>query len=314
MIRIAHVSDLHILALAGNSPLKFLGKRLTGLANLKFKRAHAHRPGLVQKILAELKRLDPDHVVVTGDLTNLALESEFRAVRAVLDEHLGMNPKRVSVIPGNHDAYAKDAAKKDHFRNYFGAYMTSDDAGENAAAKFPFARKVTSRETAEGAKAKGVTVIGLSTAITTAPLRSAGRVGKAQLFELQGKLESPALADQTVVLLAHHPIVNPKSRLKQFSGGLLDQPELAKILKERRALTLSLHGHLHHRMIRSLEGGHESIIAIGATSASLDTHDMERRAGYNWYEFTDDGKLLHSSSQAVTLDEKGFQEVPLPLK
>ncbi|HEX7601758.1 MAG TPA: metallophosphoesterase, partial [Polyangiaceae bacterium] len=73
-MHIAHFSDLHVLSLEGVGAMRFMNKRLSGLANLRFKRQHAHRTSYVRAVAKEIARVRADHVVVTGDLTNLALE------------------------------------------------------------------------------------------------------------------------------------------------------------------------------------------------------------------------------------------------
>ena len=50
---------------------------------------------------------EPDHIAVTGDLVNLALDDEVEAARGWL-ETVGP-PDLVSVVPGNHDAYVPGA-------------------------------------------------------------------------------------------------------------------------------------------------------------------------------------------------------------
>ena len=54
-------------------------------------------------IVADIKASSPDHLAVTGDLVNLALDAEIEMARYWL-ETLG-SPHDVSVVPGNHDAY-----------------------------------------------------------------------------------------------------------------------------------------------------------------------------------------------------------------
>jgi len=83
-VRIAHFSDLHVLSLAGVPPTRFLNKRFTGYLNLRLKRHHVHKTAYVRAIAREVKQAKIDHVVVTGDLTNLALEPEFRACAKLL--------------------------------------------------------------------------------------------------------------------------------------------------------------------------------------------------------------------------------------
>ena len=85
MMRVAHFSDLHVLALEGVARSRFFNKRFTGWVNLRVKRSHKHRPGHLRAVAQEITRAKVDHVVITGDLTNLALEGEFEAVRALLE-------------------------------------------------------------------------------------------------------------------------------------------------------------------------------------------------------------------------------------
>src|SRR3546814_11966739 len=60
-------------------------------------------PEVLAALAADLAGLAPDHLVVTGDLTNIALPGEFVQVGRWL-EGLGA-PEGVTVVPGNHDAY-----------------------------------------------------------------------------------------------------------------------------------------------------------------------------------------------------------------
>ena len=65
----------------------------------------------------------PDHIAVTGDLVNLALEAEFAPAQAWL-RGVG-EPHGVSAIPGNHDAYVRRTRHR--FVESFGDYLSSDE-------------------------------------------------------------------------------------------------------------------------------------------------------------------------------------------
>ena len=67
-MRIAHISDLHILHLEGIRPWRFIGKRLTGGANLLLRRRKEHSADAVRRALEQIKADGADHIVVTGDL------------------------------------------------------------------------------------------------------------------------------------------------------------------------------------------------------------------------------------------------------
>jgi hypothetical protein len=102
MFRVAHLSDLHATpARAAFAPL--LGKRLLGWLSWQLRRRHAQQQRVLDALLADLAREAPEQIVVTGDLTNVAGEEEFPAARRWL-ERIGA-PERVSLVPGNHDAY-----------------------------------------------------------------------------------------------------------------------------------------------------------------------------------------------------------------
>ena len=65
---------------------------------------------VIDAILATSRRHDPDHIAVTGDLVNLALDIEIEMARQWLE--LVGPPHDVSVVPGNHDAYVPGAFDK----------------------------------------------------------------------------------------------------------------------------------------------------------------------------------------------------------
>src|ERR1700733_14209012 len=114
-MRIAHFSDLHLLSLAGVGPHRFLNKRLTGYANLRLKRGSIHRSAYVRAIAKDTYRSGVDHVVITGDITNLALEPEFELAREVIRDDLGLAPRDVSMVPGNHDLYTRGSQRDGRF-------------------------------------------------------------------------------------------------------------------------------------------------------------------------------------------------------
>src|ERR1700735_4309703 len=66
-----------------------------------------------------------DHTILSGDLTAMALEEEFQRARKALGE-VSAIPRRFTVIPGNHDVYAPDAARNRRFEKYFGHLLCSD--------------------------------------------------------------------------------------------------------------------------------------------------------------------------------------------
>jgi 3',5'-cyclic AMP phosphodiesterase CpdA len=259
---------------------RFLNKRLTGWANLRLKRKSIHRASYVRAITREVARSDVDHIVVTGDLTNLALESEFVAALDILRRDLGPDASRLSIVPGNHDVYTRGSMRSRRFEGFFAPWLTSDlpaMAVDVGGARFPIV------------KIRGpVAIVSLTTAVPRPPFVAAGELGDAQLEALSRILGHPEVSTRTVVLAMHHPVVQSHSTIKDHMEGLRDGPALLSIL---RGLPrgLVLHGHLHRRIRRVITTHTGSIDQVGATSASLHHVEPDRMAGFNLYNCDSEG-------------------------
>ena len=305
-MRIAHFSDLHVLALEGVGLRRFLNKRLTGYANLRFKRNHVHKSTYVDSIAKEIARSKIDHVVVTGDLTNLALESEFEAARDLLENGLGLSPKDVSVVPGNHDLYTAGALKSRRFTQFFAEYIQSDLpelAAKTRLGPFPFVRL-------RGPSA----IIGLTTAVPRPPFVASGTIGKLQLDAFGKILAHAEVRKRTPVVLLHHPLHNPPSKLKTLLEGLTDADELAAHLRQWvDTHGLVLHGHLHRRQSKPLSEDRKGIHVVGATSASLHHEHRDRMAGFNVYEIADSGKVELVDARVFDADKLTFATAAIPI-
>jgi 3',5'-cyclic AMP phosphodiesterase CpdA len=279
-MKIAHLSDLHLLALEGVPARRFLNKRATGWVNLRLKRGSVHRRVYVEAIAREIRRSDFDHVVITGDLTNLALESEFQLARDLLERDLGLPPDRVTIVPGNHDVYTRGAMRSRRFERYFAPFLASDLpdlAVDVGGARFPVV------------KLRGpAAFVALSSAVPRLPLVAAGELGEAQVQSLARILDHPEVQRRTPVLVLHHPPAHPWSRLKEHLEGLRDAEALLSVLGHL-SRGIVLHGHLHRRIQRSVATLAGELRQVGATSASLQHEERDRMAGFNVYELSDRG-------------------------
>lgn len=297
-VKIAHLSDLHLLDLEGAVPMRLFNKRMTGYANLRFHRKSVHKPFAVEASLREIRKLDIDHVVITGDVSNLALEREFELVHTVLDRALGMSSDRVSMVPGNHDTYTRGSYRSQRFATTFAGYLKSDLPV--ADGPFPYVRL------------RGpVALIGLSTAVPRLPLVAAGEFGRQQLEALARLLDHPEVRSRTPVILQHHPWHNPPEPMRRWLEGLYDAEKEADVLRhvERGLL---LHGHLHRRVHRILRTSAGHIDAVGATSASLLHERVDRVAGFNVYEIDASGAIRDISARRYDFERGVFEDVTIP--
>jgi 3',5'-cyclic AMP phosphodiesterase CpdA len=271
---LAHLSDPHLAPIPTPRARELASKRGLGFINWYRGRHAIHRPEVLELIERDLAAREVDHIAVTGDLVNLALAAEFAAAHQWL-ARLGP-PERVTVVPGNHDAYVRAAAA--HPQRYWGDYMRGDGDGPisapGAAAHFPFVRK-------RGPAA----LIGLSTAVPTGPLMATGRLGADQLMRLADVLDALGREGLFRVVLIHHP---PVSRLRQHLKRLIDAGPLRRVIAQHGA-ELVLHGHAHVHLLSWLDGPHGRVPAMGVPSASAAADPHGHPAAYNLYAIERDG-------------------------
>ena len=94
---LAHLSDPHLPPLPAARLRDLAGKRALGYLNWTRNRHKYHRREVLDALVSDMQAQTPDHIAVTGDLVNLALEAEFAPARAWL-ESVGA-PDRVTVDP-----------------------------------------------------------------------------------------------------------------------------------------------------------------------------------------------------------------------
>jgi len=261
MVLLAHLSDPHLAPMPRPRLTELASKRLLGFVNWHLRRKTCHRRDVLDALVADLSAAAPDHIALTGDLINIALEEEFAPARAWLD--VVGPPDRVTFVPGNHDIYVRGTAHS--AERHWGDYMRADDAATGPT-HFPFVRR------------RGpVALIGLSTGVPTLPFEASGWLGAAQIARLAELL--PQLAGMFRIVLIHHP---PLGR-RPWHKRLKDAAPLLRVLAAQGA-ELVLHGHDHRRMFDWVDAGSSRIPVVGVPSASAapGSHHVDP-AGYNLY-------------------------------
>lgn len=261
MTVLAHLSDPHIGPLPKARMRELFSKRALGFVNWHRRRKAIHRMETLTDLVADLKSQMPDQIALTGDLVNIALPAEFLNTRAFL--HALGQPSEVSVVPGNHDLYVRRAAAAGG--EHWGAYMKGDN-GES----FPYLRR------------RGeLALVGVSSAVPTAPFMATGKIGEQQLEDLRILLaELKAEAEERFrVVMIHHP---PSRKRGDRFKYLIDTEAFADILREHGA-DLVLHGHDHVHSVVYLDGPdgkHVPMAGVPSASASGGHGDL---AAYNLY-------------------------------
>lgn len=268
MYRLAHLSDPHIPPERRPRRRELMGQRLVGWTNWRRSRREIHRREVLDLLTEDLAEEAPDHIAVTGDLTIVSSRAEWAACREWL---VGLgHGDHVSLVPGNHDAYTRGAvpATKRAWREY----MTGDDGQPgDTAARFPYVRR------------RGpLALVGVSSAIATAPFMATGRVGRSQLERLEEILKALASEPLFRVVLIHHPPI-------RVSGDryrrLIDGRKFTDVVA-RAGADLVLHGHDHESSIRHIGEGDGAIPVIGVPSASALATGHKPAAAYNVYDIS----------------------------
>jgi 3',5'-cyclic AMP phosphodiesterase CpdA len=220
MTRIAHLTDLHF---------------------------GATDPVIVAALLRALNDDPPDLIVVSGDLTQAARRTEFRAAK----QFMQACPVHVLSVPGNHDItpYRLDERFFDPYRRW---------------------REMISEETEPSWQDATVAVQGLNTARRGGMHLdwSRGRITKPRLAQLLARLDAfPQSAIRIVA--AHHPLLPPENGgAAQIVGGAARA--LAAFAAHGVALVLAGHLHRSYARLRTASGSSPLILQGGsATSTRL---------------------------------------------
>ncbi|HEX7840210.1 MAG TPA: metallophosphoesterase [Kofleriaceae bacterium] len=277
-MRLAHFSDLHLLSHDGARWLDLANKRWIGAMNLLSNRSRHYHVDAFDDMVSDLNASGVDHVLCTGDVTNLALRQEFEFARGKFDR-FALGPAGVTVIPGNHDAYVAEGVPL--FAELFAEFAACDPGWAWTAAeagpdegpeelRWPIVR------------VRGhLALIGTSTSRATPWFTAYGRLGSGQLARLGAVLRDPRLAGKARVVAIHHPPAG--KRAESRVRGLRDHAAFAAVIAEAGA-DLIVHGHEHRDMTEALPGPSGPVPVRGIASGTYFHNKPERVARYRIYE------------------------------
>jgi 3',5'-cyclic AMP phosphodiesterase CpdA len=260
---LAHLSDAHIGPLPRPRPSDLLGKRITGFVNWR-RRGKLHDMTVLSELVADLKAQAPDHIAMTGDILNLGLPDEFPFARAWL--HTLGTTEHVSFVPGNHDAYVRSSLP--HLAATFAPWVKDVTTVDGNPFAFPYLRR------------RGpLALIGLSSAIPTAPLLASGALGAAQRAGLARLLDETQ--DLVRVVMIHHP---PHVTGAKRGRGLRDASAFESVIA-RHGADLVIHGHNHRTSVAPLPGPRGPVPVVGVPSCSAVPGTHGHLAAYHLYRF-----------------------------
>ncbi len=251
--RIAHLSDVHMLERRANpSHLHNLS-----LHFLSFGRAldPEGRRRKLHRALAAAERCRADHFVISGDLTEVGAPDQFEAFAEALHDS-GIHPHRITLVPGNHDAYTSGEAWKQAIEGPLRAF-SSTSSGEPG--------KVVDRG--------DVVFLPVDVTCLQAITRSAGELTPVWGDAIERRFTDPGLANKAMVVVQHHqPFAHSRSAW-QWIDGLRGHARLMDLLARHRRVQL-LHGHMHKIVDRLVDFGKSRI--FGAPAIVDDTENTPR--------------------------------------
>jgi 3',5'-cyclic AMP phosphodiesterase CpdA len=263
MFRLAHLSDVHLGPLPDIEYSQLVSKRVLGYVNWQRNRRRFLHDAVIDAIVLDMKANAPDHIAVTGDLVNLALDQELELARLWL-EILG-DPHDVSVVPGNHDAYVPGAL--DRLCRAWGPWMGGDDTRTPVDRRsFPYLR------------VRGnVALIGATSARATAPFMANGFFRAGQARRLGAILEATGKRGLFRVVMIHHPPVrNAVPQHKRLFG--IDNFQSTV---RRHGAELVLHGHSHLPSQHWIDGKKGKVPVVGVAAAGQAPGGRNPAAQYN---------------------------------
>ncbi|WP_455481669.1 metallophosphoesterase family protein [Bartonella sp. B35(2025)] len=263
MFYLAHISDVHLSPLPQPSLFELFGKRITGYLNWQKKRKNQMATNVLEILMDTLKKKKPDHLIISGDLVNLALDKEFEQARNWLLNQ--GQPQNISLTFGNHDAYVRGAFKK--ACTLFYPWITDDFPQKNPLS-FPYMRV-----------RDNIAIIGASSAIATPFFQAFGYFDKTQAQTLSKLLNKAAARNLFRIIVIHHP---PFHHATSWHKKLWGIERFLNVIKHH-GCELILHGHTHLPTLNIVEGKMGKIPIVGVASASQAFDSKKSPAGFNLF-------------------------------
>ncbi len=263
-ITLAHFSDPHLSHEPRLRLRERFSKRQLSAWSWQRARREIQTGGVLQALLADLRQYHPDHIAITGDITNFSLHEEFAAAADWL-KTLG-EPEAVSIVPGNHDALVKvDAA------DGLGRWQPwmSADRDRSPAPQWPYVRIRSD-----------IALIGLNSARPTWPALASGIIGADQLARLEPILSELGARGLFRIVLLHHPLADGAVSARK---ALRDRAALREVLA-RAGAELVLHGHARDARFDTIAGPIAPILCLGLPSSSAIPNPKDE--GARWHHLS----------------------------
>ncbi|MFN3874094.1 MAG: metallophosphoesterase family protein [Ignavibacterium sp.] len=249
-MKIAHISDLHLNTLFNDSNLL-----------------------RVKKLIKYISNQSVDHLIITGDLTDNADESDLLILKRMLSKFGFSSHLNLTVIPGNHDIFGgpqkaidifsfpercKEVdydAKVHLFKEIFKeTFVNTEVADEDS--QFPFIKELDS-----------VVIVGINSIAEYSryknPFASIGEIKLKNFNKIDELLKKYSDKDVFKIIAVHHHFNKIKNTKRSIAGLWQNiEKQTMKLKKKKRLISLFqkhnidlvLHGHIHYNEFYERKG------------------------------------------------------------
>jgi len=224
MTRIAHLSDLHLLEDNWQRRTGMDRYRLSFLcAGVELDAGDRRKKALAA--LRRAKHKHVDHVLITGDLTEDGTTEQYEVLAEVLEES-GLSAERVTLVPGNHDAYAQPDAWRLALEGPLSAYRSTSAAGT---------RIVLDEAVIEP----------ISTVMEGQPFtRAAGVMRRDSIDTVMRTMSDGVARGKAFIVAQHHSPLGMRNPMWNWFDGTMETRPMRALLEDRPGLHV-VHGHVH---------------------------------------------------------------------
>jgi 3',5'-cyclic AMP phosphodiesterase CpdA len=271
MLRLAHLSDIHVTAPSCRwRPGDWFNKRMSAWLNLRLLGRglrFTHTDAILTALRADLREQRVDHIIFSGDATALGFAEETARAAQLLGVG-DVNALPGLAVPGNHDYTTLADLHGGQFEKHFAPWQHGERVD---AATYPFAQRVGP-----------LWLVGVNSATPNVlPWDATGGVGAEQLARLETLLAR--LDDGSRILVTHYPVRLADGRRENFTHKLRDLDALVDVAKRHR-VGLWLHGHRHHP--------YEHVADAEAPFAHICAGSATQRGAWSYRIYSIDGPHL----------------------
>ncbi len=264
-MRLVLFGDIHLYRL-WLAPWQLASKRILGQTNLILNRRKRFRHDLLPGMIDQAIGLEPDMLLLRGDVTTTSLRREFADVAKALGPLADCVP--TVLVPGNHDRYTFSASRSRLIDRMLGAWVPK---------RFPHTRELTDRWR----------LLALDAAVPRV-YNARGRLGQVQFEAAKTYVESLD-ESQGLVVLCHYPCALPSHVHEHESHALQERDALRQVLENCKARVVYIHGHIHQPWHHEPgDGSGVPFTCIDAGSPCMISEEYPGGQGFYEIELPDD--------------------------